>query len=103
MTNLNNIFNLSKILVLAKIFKVKCPLTIRCALTYKCNKKCIYCGIPEGDNFEIDASKICKMITEFADLGTKWISFSGGEPLLKEGVDSIIQHAKSKNKKTNNL
>ncbi|MBU0469054.1 MAG: radical SAM protein [Candidatus Omnitrophica bacterium] len=95
--NIKTFAEISSSVVLAKLFNIKRPLAIRWALTYQCNQKCLYCGIPFKETFEIDTNTICKMIDNFASLGTKWISFSGGEPLLKNGLCKILKQAKSHN------
>lgn len=87
---------MTKTLILSKIFHVKVPLALRWALTYKCNQQCLYCGFSGKKGLELDTSNICKMIDEFVKFGTQWISFTGGEPLLRDDIDLIIKHAKSK-------
>src|SRR3989339_27319 len=95
--NIKTFAEISSSVVLSKLFNIKRPLAIRWALTYQCNQKCLYCGIPFKETFEIDADTICRMIDKFASLGTKWISFSGGEPLLKNDLCKILRQAKSHN------
>ncbi|HQO58527.1 MAG TPA: radical SAM protein [Candidatus Omnitrophota bacterium] len=80
----------------ARIFHVRHPLAIHWALTYRCNQKCAYCGIPDTPISELPARQVCDMIDSFARLGTRWIAFSGGEPLLRQDLPLIVQHAKSR-------
>lgn len=97
MKNIINTLEIFFTVIRARLFKTKYPLAVRWSLTYQCNQKCLYCGIPFKKTFEIDTKTICKMIDQFTSLGTKWISFSGGEPLLRDDLYDIIKYAKNKN------
>jgi radical SAM protein with 4Fe4S-binding SPASM domain len=66
--------------------------------TYKCPLACIHCSsdsTPENTT-EISKEKCLKIIEEAADLGTKKISFSGGEPLQWKGIEEAIALAASR-------
>jgi radical SAM protein with 4Fe4S-binding SPASM domain len=69
-------------------------------MTYKCNHQCLFCSCPwfaPGSTFEekpeltIDQWK--KLITGLCARGVCYIAFTGGEPLLKQGIEEIIKHA----------
>ncbi len=83
-------------LIKAKLFKINVPLAVGWNLTYRCNQKCLYCGVWGKQCPELDTSGILAMVEQFYRLGTRWISFTGGEPLLREDLGEIIKYTKSK-------
>jgi len=67
---------------------------LRIAVTSRCNMSCLYCHhegeeLGEGSG-EISAGEIVKVIRAGADLGVKRVKFTGGEPLLRTDLESII-------------
>ncbi len=88
--------NFSQKVLKAIIFKKRLPLVVGWRITEKCNLRCKYCGCFEEDHEEVDVASIFKIIEELCNLGTKFISFSGGEPLLREDLPEIINFCKSK-------
>ena len=77
-----------------KIFKKSVPLALSWALTFRCNQRCKYCGIWQNECEELGTKDILSSLKQFKRLGTKWISFTGGEPLLREDIGKIIKQAK---------
>lgn len=64
-------------------------------ITSRCNFKCVHCGSDCGsvvnkDELDINGWKDC--ISQFADMGAERIFFSGGEPTIKPGIESLIFH-----------
>lgn len=71
-------------------------------MTYKCNHKCLFCSCPweaPDSNYQKDkeltieewkecASKLC-------DMGVSNFSYTGGEPLMKEGIFELIEYIAS--------
>ncbi|MDD5561011.1 MAG: radical SAM protein [Candidatus Omnitrophica bacterium] len=93
--------SVEKVITVLKVFKAivlkrKIPLAISWNITYKCNLRCGYCGTYEKDTKELDTKNVLAVIKEFAALGTKFIKFSGGEPLLREDLGKIIEYCRSK-------
>ncbi len=85
-----------------KIFAQGKPSACQIELTHRCNHRCIYCYIPtaslQGEE-EKEEWKV-KQWENFLDFifqeGIIWISFTGGEPLLKEDFLKIYLHAKKR-------
>lgn len=78
-----------------KFFNKRIPLAIRWQLTDKCPSQCEYCKIwksPFGE--ELPTKIIFNLLDEVKSCGTKKISFSGGEPLLREDIGDIITYCK---------
>lgn len=72
------------------------PLVVGWYITYRCNRVCDFCGLSEVAGDELDTNQVFAVIDRLADAGTKIIVFSGGEPLLRDDIGPVINHAKSK-------
>ncbi len=86
--------NISQKVFKALLLKKKIPLYITWNITYRCNLKCRYCGWPENATLELDTERIKYLIGKAVSSGTKFIHFSGGEPLLREDLSEIIDFCK---------
>ena len=78
------------------------PSTVVLEMTYRCNHKCLFCSCPwenEGGDFdrrsELSVDQWQETIAKLAEMGCSDIAFTGGEPLLKEGLFEIIEFAAS--------
>ncbi len=80
----------------ALVFKRKIPLIVSWHLTYRCNLRCKYCGFWENEIKELDTARIFSIIDELAACGNKLISFTGGEPSVRDDLPEIIEYCKSK-------
>ncbi len=70
-------------------------------VTYRCNLRCSFCGLCElrenTDKSELTTEE-WRMVYDSAErLGTLITSISGGEPLLRKDLESIIEYATKKN------
>jgi radical SAM protein with 4Fe4S-binding SPASM domain len=69
-------------------------------LTERCNNDCIHCyiNLPEHDRAakkrELSTGDIQDVLKEGADLGCLTVTFTGGEPLLREDFDEIYLSAR---------
>lgn len=91
---------LKKILAFKDIMKTRylgkrTPVAIRWQLTNRCTHKCIYCNIWKTPAEEMDADQILMLLDQVAEAGTRRISFSGGDPLLRKDFGQIVRHANS--------
>ena len=69
----------------ARFLKRKIPLFVGWELTNRCNLKCRYCGVAHAvRGGELDTQRILLMVDGLKLLGTRFISFTGGEPLLQQ-------------------
>ena len=73
---------------------------LRVSITDLCNYRCQYC-MPENGLQDLDLGdhlsfhELLEIISEFVDLGIKKVRITGGEPLIRKGVVSFIQHIKN--------
>ncbi|MBL7197052.1 MAG: radical SAM protein [Candidatus Omnitrophica bacterium] len=80
-----------------RLRKRKLPLLISWYITERCNYQCKYCNIWKKDiEEELNSDQIKYIIDKLLECGTKAISFSGGEPLLREDIEEIIGYCKQK-------
>ncbi|KRQ86421.1 Cyclic pyranopterin monophosphate synthase [Caloramator mitchellensis] len=68
---------------------------LRVSVTDRCNLRCVYCmpddGIQKLEHEEIlSFEDILKIIRASAELGIKKIRFTGGEPLVRKGIENLI-------------
>lgn len=84
-------------LIRVKVFKVKVPLFVSWQITQRCNLRCKYCDYWMGSKEEeLSTQEVFKIIDELHDLGTLAISFTGGEPLLRDDIGRVLDYAKAK-------
>ena len=69
---------------------------LRVSLTDRCNLRCSYCMPPEGLDWTPDErlltdAEIVRLVTiAVHDLGVEEVRFTGGEPLLRRGLERIV-------------
>ena len=74
---------------------------LRVSLTDRCNLRCTYCMPPEGLTWMQGASlltdaELVRLIgVAVRDLGITEVRFTGGEPLLRRGLEGIIEQTSS--------
>ncbi|MFB6089238.1 MAG: radical SAM protein [Candidatus Aenigmatarchaeota archaeon] len=86
--------DLGKDFVISKLFGIKKPLIVTYSVTGRCNSKCKYCGIRDNINKEgFSHEEAMALIGEMGKLGTKKLVFTGGEPLLRDDIGTLISKA----------
>lgn len=75
-----------------KVSRGRVPLAVRFQLTNRCTLQCKYCNLWHTKVEEISTQQVIDILDKLAELGTKRISFSGGEPLLREDISEIIDY-----------
>ena len=93
--NLTRKIKIAQKVLSAKILKKYCPLTVSWAITRRCRQRCSYCGVVVPKE-ELSTEEIFTIIDKLSRFGTERISFTGGEPLLREDLGRIIDYAKGK-------
>jgi MoaA/NifB/PqqE/SkfB family radical SAM enzyme len=83
-------------LLQARWFNVRLPLIVSWAVTNRCNLSCLYCGRWKSSPRELDTPAIFSIIDELKSAGTRLVSFTGGEPLLREDIGEIIGYCLKK-------
>jgi MoaA/NifB/PqqE/SkfB family radical SAM enzyme len=83
-------------IIKVRAFHQRVPLAVRFQLTNRCTLQCRYCNLWCTKTNELSTREILVIIEQLAVLGTKRISFSGGEPLLREDIYEIVTFAQNK-------
>ncbi|MBN1322487.1 MAG: radical SAM protein [Methanotrichaceae archaeon] len=67
------------------------PQTVSIEVTRECGCRCDHCNIGEGEE-ELEGKDIERVIDEALDLGACIITFTEGDPLLREDIFDLIAH-----------
>jgi len=70
------------------------PILCNYYVTYRCNAKCGFCDIWERPSPYVKLETVRKNLLDLKKLGVKVIDFTGGEPLLHQQVDQLLEIAK---------
>ena len=80
------------------------PFYVELLVSSRCNLKCEMCNVwplaekdPSIAQRELEITDYENLLDELSSMGTRSLCVSGGEPLLKKDVFSIIKKAKEKN------
>ncbi len=74
------------------------PLWLLAELTYECPLHCPYCSNPvnmEDRTKEISTDDWIRVLTQAREMGAVQLGFSGGEPLLRKDLETLVEHARS--------
>lgn len=71
---------------------------LRVAVTEQCNLRCVYCMPAEGMPFKrgdqlLGDEEIVRVIRVLATVGVNKVRFTGGEPLVRKGIASLVESA----------
>lgn len=73
------------------------PVKGQLELTFRCNLKCVHCYVAEDlDKEELTFSEITDILDQIHREGCLWLSFTGGEPLMRSDFLEIYRYAKRK-------
>lgn len=73
-------------------------------ITERCNLRCKYCFVDVPSRYEEDTKKIkewsteeaLRIIDDFYAIGARYLNFLGGEPLLRDDLEQLIDYANKK-------
>ncbi|MGC9009684.1 MAG: GTP 3',8-cyclase MoaA [Sulfolobales archaeon] len=71
--------------------------TLRITVTHRCNYNCFFChmeGEDPSDKTELSHNEIILVAKAFSRIGVKEYKITGGEPLLREDIENIINSLK---------
>ncbi len=90
------LYRLGDAWVRTRVLRRRVPLLVGFNITFRCNLRCAYCASPTLEVPEMDTDQVLRTVDDFYALGMRWITFSGGEPLLRKDLGTIIGHVKDK-------
>ena len=78
-------------------YQYTAPLRMDIALTFKCPNNCIHCyaGGPH-ETPELNTSQWKEVIKRLSQIGVFIVTFTGGEPTLREDLPELLQYAQNK-------
>ena len=75
----------------------KIPLEVSIELTHHCNFRCSHCYIPDFHAPDLmSTERIQELLDELAEMGTLYLSFTGGEVFLRRDWREIFRAARKK-------
>lgn len=79
-------------LVRTRLTNTNRPLSAIVNLTDRCNLKCAYCYATYHDRgkHELETDQVLWLLGELRDLGCRRVSLAGGEPLLRDDLEVIL-------------
>src|SRR5258708_5378831 len=80
------------------------PYTLVAELTYRCPLRCVYCSNPvdfHRSRAELWTDEWRRAFSQAAELGVMQLHLSGGEPVLRDDLVELIQHARAQDLYTN--
>jgi cyclic pyranopterin phosphate synthase len=73
---------------------------LRISVTDRCNFRCVYCRSADPENYRdheeiLSWAELRSLAGIFVGLGIRKVRITGGEPLVREGVEEYIAHLKA--------
>jgi len=77
--------------------ELSAPIRMDLALTYRCQNNCVHCyaGGPH-ETPELNADQWKKVINKLHSIGIPILTFTGGEPTLREDLPELLRYAQEK-------
>jgi radical SAM protein with 4Fe4S-binding SPASM domain len=70
------------------------PLAVHFDLTYRCNERCVHCYLDHEDHGEMATDEVKHVLDQLAEAGTLFLTFSGGELLLRKDFFELLAYAR---------
>ena len=70
------------------------PLAVHFDLTYRCNERCVHCYLDHDDHGEMTTDEVKDVLDQLAAAGTLFLTFSGGELLLRTDFFALLAYAR---------
>ena len=78
-----------------RALKLGLPLSVQLDVTYRCNERCVHCYLDHDDHGEMTTAEMRDVLEQLAEAGVFFLTFSGGEVLMRMDFFSIVEHARS--------
>jgi MoaA/NifB/PqqE/SkfB family radical SAM enzyme len=70
------------------------PMSVHFDITYRCNERCVHCYLDHDDHGEMTTTEIKRVLDELAEAGTFFLTFSGGEVLMRRDFFELLEYAR---------
>jgi AdoMet-dependent heme synthase len=78
-----------------RAMNARVPLSVHFDLTYRCNERCVHCYLDHDDHGEMTTAEVTGVLDQLAAAGTFFLTFSGGEILLRKDLFALVAHARA--------
>src|SRR5439155_26891177 len=78
----------------ATALRLGVPISVQLDVTYRCNERCVHCYLDHDDHGEMTTGEIKRVLRELADSGTFFLTFSGGEVLMRRDFFELLEYAR---------
>jgi len=68
-------------------------LNLHVDITYRCNERCIHCYLDHDSRDELALSELERVFAEAREIGTLFLTLSGGEPMIRPDFFPILRSA----------
>lgn len=86
-----DLLHISASVILYHLVYKRTPLTVSFLSTYSCNQKCSYCDWTKLEHTQMTTEQAKEMICSLKNAGTVKLGFAGGESLLREDIDELLE------------
>ena len=90
-------------LIATKAEARRVPLNVHLELTYRCNEQCVqcYCVVEHGREqavrpHELSTDEWRRVLDQLADMGTIYLTLTGGEVFMRPDLFEIIEHVRER-------
>ncbi len=97
---MRQVFETGLALLKLHVLRKRVPLFMSWNITFRCNLRCLYCASCEAPHEELDTREVLSGLDALWGLGTRWITFGGGEPLMRRDMGEILRYSCSKGYQT---
>ena len=80
--------------VIGRAQELELPISVHFDLTYRCNERCVHCYLDHDDYGEMRTEEIKRVLDELAAAGTFFLTFSGGEVLMRRDFFELLEYAR---------
>lgn len=81
--------------IIRKTWDEYIPFRVLWELTYRCNERCRHCYIVDRDGRgELTTQEAYRVLDELAQAGTLYVTFTGGEILVRDDFSDIARYAR---------
>src|SRR6266568_8946927 len=77
-----------------KALELGVPISVHLDVTYRCNERCVHCYLDHDDHGEMTTAEIKDVLDQLAEAGVFFITFSGGEVLMRRDFFEIVEYAR---------
>lgn len=77
-------------------YRMLIPLFVTIELTKRCINNCLFCYLDTKSDYELNLDELKNILDDLKNLGAMFITFTGGEPLIRDDIVDIIKLSKEK-------